>query len=119
MTLKNFKYSEFDSPDIPGSGTKMDLDFLQKLDKARDIAGVSFKINSGYRSPSHNQKVGGKSTSSHLSGLAADISCRDDKTRSTIINALIKAGFNRIGIAKTFIHVDSDTKKSSNVIWVY
>ena len=28
-------------------------------------------------------------------------------------------GFNRIGIAGTFIHVDLDFDKSQNVIWTY
>ena len=29
----------------------MDANFLHKLDKARSIAGLPFKINSAYRSP--------------------------------------------------------------------
>jgi hypothetical protein len=31
----------------------------------------------------------------------------------------MKAGFNRIGIADTFIHVDNDPGKAENVIWTY
>jgi len=34
---------------------------------------VSINISSGYRSPALNRKVGGSSTSVHMSGLAADI----------------------------------------------
>ena len=30
---------------------------------------------------------------------------------NTIISALLKAGFNRIGVAKSFIHVDDDPEK--------
>ena len=49
MELRYFKLEEFDSPDYPGSGEKfMDWEFLDCLDEARDIAGVQFKINSGY-----------------------------------------------------------------------
>jgi uncharacterized protein YcbK (DUF882 family) len=119
MNLKHFKLSEFDSPDLPGSGERMDEDFLKLLDKARSIANTPFKINSGYRTPSHNSKVGGKSSSSHLKGMAADIHCNDDASRSLIVQALIEVGFTRIGIAKTFIHVDNDKAKNSNRIWVY
>ena len=76
MELRHFTFEEFDSPDSPGSGEKyMDREFLDCLDEARDIAGVQFKINSGYRTPAHNRKVGGVSTSSHLIGRAADIHC--------------------------------------------
>ena len=46
------------------------------LDDARHKAGVSFVITSGVRCSSHNRAVGGKKSSSHLKGLAADISCQ-------------------------------------------
>jgi hypothetical protein len=116
--MKYFKKSEFDSPDLKGSGEKMDCDFLEMIDRAREIAGVPFKINSGYRTVKHNATVGGSVTSSHLNGFAADISCRSNKTREAILTSLILAGFHRIGIAKTFIHVDNDLSKP-NVIWLY
>jgi len=97
----------------------MDLGFLAKLDEAREIAGIPFKINSAFRTPEHNAKVGGKDNSSHLKGLAVDISATDSRSRFIILGALIKVGFNRIGIAKTFIHVDDDKEKSGRVVWVY
>jgi hypothetical protein len=37
----------------------MDKHFLRLLDNARQIAGIPFKINSGFRTPKHNEKVGG------------------------------------------------------------
>ena len=116
MALKYFKLSEFD--DAPGTGKNMKKDFLTKLDKARAIADVPFKITSGYRSKETNKRVGGVSTSSHLKGLAADISCKDSSTRQKIVNALIQAGFTRIGIAYTFIHCDTD-KDKNDAIWLY
>ncbi len=116
MALKYFKLSEFD--DAPGTGKNMKKEFLTKLDKARAIADVPFKITSGYRSKETNKRVGGVSTSSHLKGLAADISCKDSSTRQKIVNALIQAGFTRIGIADTFIHCDTD-KDKQDAIWLY
>lgn len=96
----------------------MDANFLHKLDKARSIAGLPFKINSAYRSPEHPLSIKNPS-SSHIKGLAVDISVTDSRTRFIIVDALIKAGFNRIGIADSFIHVDLDLDKSNKVIWTY
>lgn len=118
MNLKYFSLSEFESPDLPNSGEKMDPQFLSMLDNARDIAGISFKITSGYRSKEHNAKVGGVSNSSHLLGYAADISASSGSERWQIVKALIEAKFTRIGIAKSFIHVDNDPNKNS-AIWTY
>lgn len=47
--MKWFNYSEFDSPDEPGSGHYMDQEFLDMLDEARSRAGIPFVITSGYR----------------------------------------------------------------------
>lgn len=116
--MKHFKISEFDSPDVKGSGVFMDEDFLEMLDEAREIANTPFKINSGYRTESHNKKVGGKATSSHTKGLAADIHCVNDRLRWVIVDALISVGFSRIGISKSFIHVDLDHDKN-DAIWLY
>ena len=123
MSLKYFKLSEFDSPDSKGSGTNMKRDFLKTLDKARDIANIPFKISSGFRTAQHNvtlRKQGYKASanSSHLKGCAADIMCNDSGTRQKIVNGLIQAGFTRIGIAKTFIHCDTD-KDKNDAIWLY
>ena len=43
------------------------------LEVLRERAGRSIVINSGYRSPQLNRKVGGAPTSNHLTGCAADI----------------------------------------------
>mgnify|MGYP003651097709 CR=1 FL=1 len=117
--MRNFNINEFDSPDLEGSGLNMDRSFLEMLDNARDIADIPFAINSGYRTKEHNAKVGGVEGSSHTKGLACDIACSNSIARFLIINALLEAGFTRIGIANNFIHVDSDCEKSQDVIWTY
>jgi|TARA_R110001606_G_scaffold137924_2_gene275963 uncharacterized protein YcbK (DUF882 family) len=96
----------------------MDVNFLDKLDKAREYANIPFIINSAYRSPEHPESIKNP-TSSHIKGLAVDISAKDSRQRFLILDALIAVGFSRIGIAGTFIHVDLDLDKSQNVIWTY
>ena len=119
----NFEIQEFNSPDLENSGINMDAAFLQMLDDARGISGIPFNITSGYRTKNRNKLVGGVANSSHLVGKAADISVQSGNERYIIINALIKAGFKRIGVAKTFIHCDNDSLEQGgtkpNSIWTY
>ena len=119
LDLTYFTITEFDSPDEVGSGYRMNKDFIRRLDTARGIAGIPFKINSGYRTAAHNEKVGGRVGSSHKKGLAADIGYYGSRERYLILNALMQVGINRIGIAKTFIHCDVDKNKDEDVIWLY
>tara|TARA_R100000734_G_scaffold11026_1_gene8278 strand:- start:3970 stop:4329 length:360 start_codon:yes stop_codon:yes gene_type:complete len=119
MNLNYFTLSEFDSPDLPNSGVNMDRDFIAKLEIAREYAGTPFRITSGYRTAERNKQVGGVPDSAHTKGHAADIACSSGKDRCIIIKALLDAGFNRIGVANSFIHVDNDPSKVSDVIWTY
>ena len=119
----HFNINEFDSPDLIGSGERMNKEFLRMLDNARDLSGIPFKINSGYRTEAKNNAIYaslGKQPikSSHLQGYAADIHCNNSQERLTILNALIKVGFKRLGISKTFIHCDNDPMKV-NAVWLY
>ena len=123
--MKYFDYEEFDSPDEIGSGLpttdggKMNVNFLHKLDEARAISGVPYKITSGYRTQKHNAKVGGRVGSSHLKGVAVDIKCNNSSDRARILKGLFLVGLGRrIGIATQFIHVDADYDKPS-AIWLY
>ena len=117
--MKYFSYDEFDSPDELGSGKHMDHDLLVMIDRARALYGKPIVVTSGFRTESHNEKVGGVKSSSHLKGLAIDVACVRSKDRFKMLTALLEVGFNRIGIASTFIHVDVDKNKSQNVIWTY
>lgn len=92
---------------------------IDMLNKARELAGVPFIITSGYRCKTHNKKVGGKDNSAHLRGLAADISTKDSSVRHKILMAVYAAGFRRVGINKTFIHVDIDESLPQDVTFDY
>ena len=115
--LRHFKHTEFACPCC--GEQHMNFAFLTKLDAAREIAGVPFYINSGYRCLKHNQQLGSEPTSSHLKGLASDIAASDSFVRSRIITGLLMAGLNRIGIDENFIHTDADPDKPRDVMWLY
>ena len=117
--MKYFNFHEFDSPDKPGSGHNMEEEFLELIDCAREEAEIPFKITSGFRTTEHNKSVGGVENSSHIKGCAADISCTSSSQRSIMVRALVNVGFTRLGIAKSFIHVDNDLMKTHPVIWTY
>jgi|SRR5210317_568237 len=128
MKLNYFSLSEFDCPSLGGSSVNMDRDFLIKLDLAREYAGIPFKITSGYRTKEHNEELRKKgykasANSSHLIGKAADIAVGSGAERYIILNALIKAGFKRLGISKNFIHCDTDSIDQGgtkpNSVWTY
>jgi len=119
---EDWKHKYFKPTEKTGSmGTCADLQdsLLKKLDKAREYAGIPFIITSGFRTLEHNRKVGGASNSAHLRGLAADIKVSNSSDRQKVLEAGIKAGFNRYGIAKTFIHFDCDSNLPQNKTWLY
>ena len=120
MELKYFKLEEFDSPDVPGSGSYMDPELLLMLDEARRISGgVPFRINSGWRSIERNRAAGGKEGSSHCIGKAVDVAASNSRERFVIVRSLIEAGMPRLGVSNSFVHADNDEAKAQNVMWTY
>ena len=92
---------------------------IQMWDEVREICGFPIKLNRGCSCEKHNKKVGGKDTSSHITGKAGDVKAVASRKRLKIIEAMLKVGFNRIGVGKTFIHGDIDKSKPQKVMWVY
>lgn len=116
--LRFFSEEEFIRCSPPCHLSDMSPVFMVHLDKARAAAGVPFVLNSAYRSREYELSRGRTGSSSHCEGIAVDISCTDSLTRQLIVSSLIRVGFDRIGIADRFIHVDADYLKSP-AIWLY
>lgn len=96
----------------------VDPTLLAMLQEIRDLVGPVY-INSGSRCPEHNKSVGGKANSAHLIGKAVDIECSNSAHRFKLLVAALTVGFERIGLAKTFIHLDVDESKPPLVSWLY
>lgn len=118
-TAKYFVEREFELCSPSCSLQDMHQATMLKLDAARKIAGIPFVLNSAYRSPSHDKSRGRSGTGAHTLGRAVDIRCSSDRNRFIIIEALLKAGFHRIGIAKSFIHADDSSEHTPEVAWLY
>ena len=93
----------------------MDPALLAMLDEARKAAGIPFVISSAFRCEVRNQAVGGVPESSHTKGKAVDIRCVDSHSRFVMLRALLEAGFRRVELAPTWLHVDLDERKPQNV----
>lgn len=80
-------------------------ELLERLEQVRLVYGPMVVV-SGYRCKRHNSRVGGVSRSYHTRGLAADIKCTNGADRMRLVRAALEAGFSRIGVYKTFVHLD-------------
>lgn len=112
---KNFKLSEFkckDGNDVPAEFMHNVQELAENLQVLRDHLGVSVSITgSGYRTVSHNRKVGGAKNSQHLYAKAADINAKGltPKQLHTAIEKLISEGKMKqggLGLYNSFVHYD-------------
>ena len=93
------------------------IDFLQKVSDA--LGNTPLRINSGYRCPKHSVAIGGYKDDAHVAGYAADIHCPTSAQRWQIVSAAITLGCKRIGIGKTFVHLDVSPSHPQCQIWTY
>lgn len=117
---KNFSLSEFDCSDgskVPKKLIKNVKLLAEQLQILRDYLNTPIKINCGYRTESHNKKVGGVKNSQHRKAAAADIivpgvpALRVQKTIEILINnGKMKEG--GLGSYHTFTHYDIRSKKA-------
>ena len=73
-------------PNHPNTAQKMNMEKLidRVLDPIRSLYGKPIYVNSGFRSPTLNKVVGGAKNSSHLFGMAADITGGNPKENKKI-----------------------------------
>ena len=116
----NFSLEEFkckDGSDIPNDVLKNIIELAKNLQVLRDAIGKSITINSGYRSPKYNAKIGGVKNSQHVKGKASDlrVSGMTPKELALIIEGLIEQGKMKqggIGVYPNFVHYDIRNTKA-------
>lgn len=116
----NFNLSEFkckDGTDVPAELLPNIQKLANELQKLRDLLDEPIYINSGYRTPSYNKKIGGARNSFHVQAKAADIVVKSMSAKElhSKIEYFISQGvlnFKGIGLYSTFVHVDVRDKKA-------
>lgn len=107
--MKYFTASEFDCSCCRRN--EMNEQFLEELDELRARYGKPLVVSSGYRCPTHNQRVSSTgATGPHTTGRAADLRVsRGDALK--VLKIVLEMGFTGIGIqqkgAVRFIHLDN------------
>lgn len=93
---------------------------LNQAQRGRDILKHPLKVNSGGRCPFHPDEAHRTTPADHQKGNGIDIAVTG-ATRGDVVNAGIKAGFNAIGVAKTFVHwgYREDLPDGHVTMWVY
>lgn len=115
---KNFSWHEFEQSDAARQYRIMNIIttaevrdavkalVVKVLQPLRDKVGRPLKINSGYRCPELNAKVGGVPTSQHCKGEAADVWCAT-LTPYELAKAILLNGipYDQMILYPSFIHL--------------
>lgn len=111
---KNFSIHEFackDGSPVPEELIPNVQELANQLQVIRDYIGEPLQILSGYRSPAHNKKVGGKKASYHMKAMAADLTCKSltpKKLHSLILTLISQKKIKNggLGLYPGFVHYD-------------
>lgn len=112
FTIKEFK-CKCGNCEMPANMPPQKL--IDLLENIREHFNKPLIINSGYRCPTHNKKIGGASKSRHIVGDAVDFIIKDVRTKDVMKYVISKYDKEPFGIAisvntsseyKGFIHLD-------------
>ena len=114
-----------DKYNIDNTPTQEVTDNLTKLvdnilDPLREAWGRPIYVNSGYRSPKLNAKVGGSTNSQHKSGQAADITTGNTSNNEKLFKLIqnLKLPFDQLIDEKNYswIHVSYGPKNRRQIL---
>jgi len=125
-----YSITDFDSPDVPGSGENMTPVTLEMYEALSEHLGYYPPVTSGYRTKAHNTKVGGAKASSHLTGKAFDITFESKEELRKALSFLIhyqRASGQSFRIGQYYwsgknhwhIHADTDRGKGAMLAYYY
>ena len=111
---KNFRVKEFACRD--GSDKiLLCTETVEILQAVRDYFGKPVVINSAYRTPTYNKKIGGATRSQHIAGTACDI--KVSGVPPAAVASFLEKFYPKhgIGLYPTFVHIDS---RGYKVYWL-
>jgi zinc D-Ala-D-Ala carboxypeptidase len=98
---------------------------LTQLEQLRNAYRKPMIVASGCRCPAYNAQVGGVENSAHLSSEtepceAVDIRIHSGGESFQLLDILLfQRLFRRIGVGTSLLHLDVDSGKPQDTIWVY
>jgi zinc D-Ala-D-Ala carboxypeptidase len=117
---KNFTKQEFDCKHT--GKNEMQVEFLEKLQKLRDVYARPMRISSGYRDRSHPVERNKIGLGPHAQGLACDVAVSGKDAYDLVALAMLH-GFTGIGVnqkgGSRFIHLDIVKSGLRPTIWSY
>lgn len=115
--MSDYKYFSLDEFVCSETGEEgMCPEFLKSISHLRQICDFPFVITSGFRSKNHSAEKSKKTPGTHTRGIAADVAVSGGSQRMAIVKHASAMGMS-VGIAKTFVHVD--TRKTPAMCWCY
>jgi len=124
--MNNYRYfpaHEFER--IGSDGNRMNISFMEKLNKLREEINQPLPLTSAWRSEARNQQVGGAKNSAHLYGRAVDLRVHGD-TAYRVVDMAPRHGFTGIGVKQhgilryRFLHLDDmEFSEIRPRIWSY
>jgi uncharacterized protein YcbK (DUF882 family) len=105
--------------------SKMDEDFMRRLNRLRQQFGKPIIVTSGYRCPEYNDQISSTGRDGpHTTGRAVDIHVYGEDAHRVLFFALT-GGFSGIGIKQhgdydgRFIHLDTIETGTRPWVWTY
>ena len=93
---------------------------LNRLQVVRDKKNAPMGVTSGGRCQYHPDELARTTPADHQKGDGVDVSC-SGADRGNLVMWGIEAGFNAIGVAKTFVHLGrrDELPPGHLTMWVY
>lgn len=120
---KDWAWPNFSPAEIASRGDgsiRISRALMDKLQALRTALNCPLILNSVYRDPAHNRKVGGAKDSYHMKGLAADVSMANHDPEA-FEAAARKVGFTGFGFYPpkkgNFIHLDIGPSRTWGKRW--
>ena len=89
------------------------------LDPLRELWGKPLTVNSGFRCPELNKAVGGATSSSHMQGMAADITAGSKDANRRLWYTLINSNIPYTKVINeqdfSWLHISFDVKNVSKI----